>query len=259
MKRIFLVLCLFLSTQAYGQTLLKQSTATEVQVSFFDATDGITPETALTVTNFDCSLVKHADASSATTALTVTAAGGGVNDAGHLNDGTYFLELTASNTDTVGRLFLKCLCTGAAPFEKWFTVVPSGTWSGLISTGLGSSTTFWNTLLTSLTDADGIGFLLKTQLDKKVSEGGGKLRVRTAQAGGNNTITLDTDASSTNDFYKYAVVSLISGTGEGQWAVVTAYDGTTKVATVICQNTSTGNWTVNPSSDTVFVLSGDRR
>lgn len=70
-----------------------------------------------------------------------------------------------------------------------------------------------------------------------------------AQAGGASSITLDSGASATTDFYKGLSVAIIAGTGVGQAGrVITAYNGSTKVATV------TPAWATNPGSTSVFML-----
>lgn len=74
------------------------------------------------------------------------------------------------------------------------------------------------------------------------------LRVNTAQAGTASTITLDASASATNDLYNYNQITIISGTGALQSRQITDYVGSSKVATVGV------NWTTNPSSDSVFVI-----
>ena len=73
-------------------------------------------------------------------------------------------------------------------------------------------------------------------------------RSNTAQAGAAGTITLDASASATNDFYKGALIFLDGSTGAGQARLCTAYDGTTKVATIV------PNWAVNPSVTSTFVI-----
>jgi len=70
----------------------------------------------------------------------------------------------------------------------------------------------------------------------------------TAQAGAGSSITLDSGASSSNDFYNGDVACIVSGTGAGQARVIVDYVGSTKVATVDAA------WNTNPSSDSVFVL-----
>jgi hypothetical protein len=54
----------------------------------------------------------------------------------------------------------------------------------------------------------------------------------TAQAGAANSITLAAGASSTDNIYVGMVISITSGTGNGHVGIITAYDGTTKVAAV---------------------------
>ena len=76
----------------------------------------------------------------------------------------------------------------------------------------------------------------------------GALRSRLAQAGNATTITLDPSAVATNDYYNGSIVAIIAGTGNAQARVITAYVGSTKVATVDT------NWAVNPSTDSVFAI-----
>lgn len=54
----------------------------------------------------------------------------------------------------------------------------------------------------------------------------------TAQAGGANTITLSAYASAVDNYYNGYIIELAGGTGSGQARKITAYNGTTKVATV---------------------------
>ncbi len=78
------------------------------------------------------------------------------------------------------------------------------------------------------------------------------LQVGTAQAGASSSITLDAtgvpSSSATSDAYKYQMITIRSGTGIGQTRQITAYNGTTKVATVNLA------WTTNPSSDSEYVV-----
>jgi hypothetical protein len=53
-----------------------------------------------------------------------------------------------------------------------------------------------------------------------------------AQAGSAGSITLASGASATNNAYSGMVISITSGTGSGSAGIITAYNGTTKVATV---------------------------
>lgn len=74
------------------------------------------------------------------------------------------------------------------------------------------------------------------------------IRSNTAQAGAAGSVTLDASASSTTDFYKGCIIYLTGGTGAGQARLCTAYNGTTKVATV------TPNWATNPDATSTFAV-----
>ena len=69
-----------------------------------------------------------------------------------------------------------------------------------------------------------------------------------AQAGGTNTITLNVNASSHDDDYIGQIIFLRGGTGADQASHVTAYNGTTKVATV------NKNWATPPDNTTTYVM-----
>ena len=74
------------------------------------------------------------------------------------------------------------------------------------------------------------------------------IRTGTAQAGAASTITLDANASATDNLYQDALVWIFSGTGAGQVRSGKSYVGSTKVLTIF------PNWTTNPDSTSVFVL-----
>jgi hypothetical protein len=74
------------------------------------------------------------------------------------------------------------------------------------------------------------------------------LETGTAQAGGANTITLNSGSSTYTNYYNSMAVSITSGTGSGQSANIISYNGTTKVATV------DANWSTPPTSSSVYSL-----
>lgn len=74
------------------------------------------------------------------------------------------------------------------------------------------------------------------------------VRRATAQAGAAGTITLDAGAPTTDNLYRGFTIALVGGTGVGQAREIAAYNGTTKVATVI------PNWVTNPDVTTVFIV-----
>lgn len=74
------------------------------------------------------------------------------------------------------------------------------------------------------------------------------IRAGTAQAGDATHITLDASASAVTDFYKYQIIMITGGTGANQGNIISAYDGTTKIATVAA------SWGTNPDVTSVFVI-----
>lgn len=55
----------------------------------------------------------------------------------------------------------------------------------------------------------------------------------TAVAGAAGSITLEAGTSTENNFYNGQIITITSGTGNGSTGVITAFNGTTKVATVV--------------------------
>lgn len=76
----------------------------------------------------------------------------------------------------------------------------------------------------------------------------GVLRQELAAAGAAGSITLDSGASSVNDFYNGCLIALVAGTGAGQARVVRDYVGATKVAT------PGRDWATAPDATTLFVI-----
>lgn len=86
---------------------IRQSTARTIYIPmpFVDLVDGVTPKTALTLGDITAAVVKRGAASDTVSRSTITlTASGGSNDFVHVGDGYWKLELTASQTDTVGQL-----------------------------------------------------------------------------------------------------------------------------------------------------------
>lgn len=85
---------------------------------------------------------------------------------------------------------------------------------------------------------------IKAKTDLLVSP----LRTGTAQAGASGSITLDSGASSSDDFYNNALIVITSGTGIGQARFISDYVGSTKVAS------TQGNWITNPDNTSTFAV-----
>jgi hypothetical protein len=102
---------------------LRQSTSVDVPVGpFLDSTDGITAETALTITQPDVRLKKNAGAwAQKAAAQTLT----------HEENGNYEVTLDATDTNTLGLLRLHVAETGALPVWEDFMIVPANVWDSL--------------------------------------------------------------------------------------------------------------------------------
>lgn len=74
------------------------------------------------------------------------------------------------------------------------------------------------------------------------------IKVGVIQAATSTTATLDSTASSTDDFYNNELIHIDYGTGEGQVRVITDYDGTTKVATI------NAAWTILPDTTSEYIV-----
>jgi hypothetical protein len=94
---------------------LRQSTSVDLPIGpFLDATDGVTPETGLTITQPDVRLKKNAAAwGQKAAAQTLT----------HEENGFYEVTLDATDTDTLGCMRLAVLESGAAPVWEDFMVL----------------------------------------------------------------------------------------------------------------------------------------
>jgi hypothetical protein len=116
---------------------LKQNTATRITVGpFLDVTDGVTPETGLTATNEHCTLViDNAGVPTLILDANLTASEG-TNDFVHVtNDdaGMYDLELTAAQTNYVGRAILSInYVTDHCPVFHEFTILPANVYDSML-------------------------------------------------------------------------------------------------------------------------------
>src|SRR3990167_6107497 len=106
-------------------TWLKQSTAMDVKIGpFVDATDGVTPETALTITQPDIRLAKNGGAWAQKNAAQTLS---------HEENGWYEVALDATDTNTLGILVVAIYESGALPVWREFLVVPANIYDSLVS------------------------------------------------------------------------------------------------------------------------------
>jgi len=109
---------------------LKQSTAVTVKMGgFWDATDGTTAETALTIQKADVKLSKNGGAYAAASADQGTADAGAAYDA----NGYYNISLNTTDTGTLGRLKISILKAGALEVNREYLVVPANVYDSLVS------------------------------------------------------------------------------------------------------------------------------
>ena len=69
-----------------------------------------------------------------------------------------------------------------------------------------------------------------------------------AQSATSQTITLSSSAAATNNVYKGLTIRTVSGTGAGQYRAISAYDGSTRVATLSTP------WSVSPDGTTAYAF-----
>jgi len=119
---------------------LKENTATRITIGpFYDVTDGITPEIALTVTNDWLTFIVD-DAGVPTLVLDVApTASGGANDMVHITSdagGYYDLELAAANVNYTGRATLSIHDTDVhLPVFHEFQIVSANVYDSLFTDG----------------------------------------------------------------------------------------------------------------------------
>ena len=103
--------------------ILKQSTAVTIKIGpFLDSTDGVTAETALTISQADVRLSKNgADIAQKTETTSCT----------HDEIGVYDCPLDATDTATLGVLQLWVAESGALPVWHEYMVMPANVWDSL--------------------------------------------------------------------------------------------------------------------------------
>lgn len=108
-------------------TWLKQSTAVDIGLGpFVDATDGVTAETGLTLTQPDIRLKKNGGAWAQKSAAQTLS---------HEENGWYEASLSATDTDTLGILLVAVNEAGALPVWREFLVVAANVYDSLVGGG----------------------------------------------------------------------------------------------------------------------------
>lgn len=246
MKKVLLLL--LFSTLSLDAAILKQSTAREVVVWFSDATTGA-PKTGITVTSVTCRYIKD-DMTTASFAPTVSA---GSNDMVEIGNGAYRQELTAAQLDTAGTFEFGCSISGSVSPQTVYDIYPTGAYNVHIGGSPSTVDDLLETALSTVGSTNSWAYKLNN-LDGALTTYGTPIRTGTAQAGAATTITLDSGASAINNYYQWREIVLVSGTGAEQSAIITAYTGSTKVATILNTNKAGGTWHSTPDNTSVFKI-----
>jgi len=186
-------------------TWLKQSTARTVTIGpFVDSTDGVTAETALTLSQADIRLSKN-DGAFGQKNQSSTAT--------HKENGYYSCSLDTTDTDTLGNLTLGVNESGALPVRHDFLVVPSNIWDSFVG-----NTNILNTNVYSIAG-------LTTLRDLFAASLAGIVTGTSDNTGftATNSIMETTITEATADHYNGRVIVFTSGSLLGQATLITDY------------------------------------
>lgn len=103
---------------------LRQSTAKDVKFGpFLDETDGVTAETALTITAADIRCAKNGGAFANKNAAQTLS---------HEEDGWYEVAFDTTDTNTLGEFLVQIVASGAVPVWRYFMVLPAMIYDSLV-------------------------------------------------------------------------------------------------------------------------------
>jgi hypothetical protein len=207
-------------------TWLKQSTATDVELGpFVDSTDGVSPETALTISQVDCQLIKNGGAAAQKNDAT---------SATHLAGGHYKVPLNATDTGTLGRLRLYVNESGAVPVWRDFMVVPANIYDSLVggSDYIDVSLVQVSGSAVSTTTAQ-IGVnVVQISADSTAADNAESFFDGTGYAGTNNTIPTVTNVTTVNGLAAGVITAAAVATGAID-ADALAADAGTEIGTAV--------------------------
>jgi S-adenosylmethionine/arginine decarboxylase-like enzyme len=222
--------------------VLKQSTTYTRAFKLISSTDHISSKTGASPT------VNLSKAGAA-----FGAAGGTVTE---IANGWYKVALNTTDTNTLGDLAFYITATGADDTDFCDQVT-----ANILGDTLPANVTQWNSAAVATPNVSGVpkvdvvdwlgsapNALVSGKVDSLANVDNG-----TAQAGAAGTITLRSGASATDSIYNDCDVCILSGTGAGQTRLITAYVGSTKVATIA------PNWQTNPDNTSVYSVRADSR
>lgn len=196
---------------------IPQSTTIRVPIQAFLSSDHVSPATGKTI------------------AITISKNGGaygnpsgGATNAVEIASGSYYVDLTTTDTGTAGPLFILGTASAVDPVNILYNVVNAhtGGYDALPNAQAGTT-----------------GGIPTSAL----------VRAATCQSGSTTTLVkLDASASSTNDIYVGDWLAVQVGAAPWQYTPISAYDGSTKIATVTALNATIGA----PASGDSFQIIG---
>lgn len=166
----------------------------------------------------------------------------------HVSNGHYDLVTIGNNADTLGRLDIRCNKAAYQIPPREFMVLPVTVYDAIVANAAGGANGLLLSLASNQVDVGKIA--ANSNAATTAGRYWGNVVTGTAQAGAAGTITLASGESAVDDFYNGAVIFLTGGTGIGQYRKITDYVGSTKVATI------DSNWVTNPTSSTVYIITG---
>jgi hypothetical protein len=234
MKRFLKALIIFflLVPALEASQQLQQSTAIRIVLGpFIDDDDFVTLQTGLDVTTATVKIIKH-DGTSATS-FSPTASGGS-NDMVEIASAMKYLELTTSNTDTVGRLDIIVTATDCLPVFKSFMVIPTSSWNAIVATGPSSIDDLNETDCSTIASTTSPMGKICANVDGKITINSPWRNPTTIATLASQTSFTLTAGSADNDTYKDWLILVVDQLTPLQMAkgVVSAYTGSTKTVTL---------------------------
>jgi hypothetical protein len=222
---------------------LRQSTASQSRSigPFLDDTDFKTAETGLTIANTDIKLMINGAASANKNS------GGGT----HRANGVYGITFDATDTATVGEIFVSVVVSGALPVFATFVVLEEAVYDALFAASapgyvanapvnvaqISGDSTAADNLETAYDDTAGA-----VPWNQIIDQG-------TAQAATSTTLQLRSAASFANDEIVGATIWITGGSsGVGQSRVITDYVSSTDTATI------DPPWTTTPTGTIMYKI-----
>jgi hypothetical protein len=224
---------------------IRQSDAFELKLGpFVDATDGVTAETGLTLSQADILIAKCAAAGDCGAYAQKNDSSACAHDA----HGQYECDFNATDGDTVGILEISVQESGALPVFKSCTVIEEAIFDGIYAASAARIPADMTAISGDTAAADALEVAFDFTCGPVSNLG--ITRQCTAQSATATTLVLDASAPFANDTpIGQTLVACGSTQGYCQSEAITDYDTGTDTATV-------DTWTVTPSGTITFYMFG---